>query len=315
MNKKLPKVTVVTATFNLIQDGREHFFRQCVESIHTQTYKNIEHLIIDGASSDGTVELIKEYANKGWVKYISEPDKGMCDAMNKGIKMAKGEYIAILNSDDFYTPDAIELSVKALLENDADYSYSDTNMLDRWTLKLLRVWSVPDYKMAHFYVYMPYNHETMLCKKNVYEKLGCYNWEDFDTIADYDFVTKLILNDYKGVYISKPILQFRMDGTTNHSEGSQKKDSYYKHISYLFKYYLDLWSQFLPKKTLEDLKKMLSNRKDYLTPDIISSLQEDWFMYHFIRYMAEKRLKNYKWDTLFQNLLTRWGGEQSTSIG
>ena len=97
MTQKLPKVTVVTATYNLIKDGREKFFRQCVESIHNQTYKNIEHLVIDGASKDGTIDLIKEYADKGWIKYVSEPDKGMCDAMNKGIKIATGEYVAILN--------------------------------------------------------------------------------------------------------------------------------------------------------------------------------------------------------------------------
>lgn len=131
MLKKQPKVTVVTPTFNLIEGGREKFFQQCIESVHNQTYQNIEHLIIDGASTDGTLELLQKYEKKGWIKCYSEPDEGMCDAMNKGIRKASGEYVAILNSDDFYTKNAIELSVKALLENNADYSYATTDMISR----------------------------------------------------------------------------------------------------------------------------------------------------------------------------------------
>ena len=77
MTNNLPKITVITATFNLIKDKREKFFRQCVESVHNQTYANIEHLVMDGASKDGTLDLIKEYEDKGWLKCYSEPDKGM----------------------------------------------------------------------------------------------------------------------------------------------------------------------------------------------------------------------------------------------
>ena len=108
---KKPKVTVITATYNLIKNGREKSFRQCVESVHHQTYKNIEHLIIDGASTDGTLELIAEYEKKGWLRCVSEPDKGMADAMNKGIQKASGEYVIILISDDYYILDAIEVSM------------------------------------------------------------------------------------------------------------------------------------------------------------------------------------------------------------
>jgi len=82
----MPLVTIVTITFNLIKAGREKTFRQCLESVHNGTYKNVEHIVIDGASKDGTLDLIKEYANKGWVKYISEPDSGIYDAMNKGVR-------------------------------------------------------------------------------------------------------------------------------------------------------------------------------------------------------------------------------------
>ena len=107
-----PLVTVVTITFNLIKAGREKTFRQSLESIHNQTYKNIEHIIIDGASQDGTIELLEEYAQKGWIKYYSESDTGIYNAFNKGIDRANGEYIVFVNSDDFYgCKFVIELSV------------------------------------------------------------------------------------------------------------------------------------------------------------------------------------------------------------
>ncbi len=90
-------VTVVTITYNLIKSGREKYVRQCIECVHNQTYQNIEHIIIDGASSDGTLEIFKDYP---WLKVFSEPDKGIYDAMNKGVAKASGKYIVFLNSDD-----------------------------------------------------------------------------------------------------------------------------------------------------------------------------------------------------------------------
>ena len=98
---KMPKITIVTATYNLIKAGRKEFFKKCIESIYSQTYKNFEHIIIDGASDDGTLDLIKEIAPRSTV--ISEPDKGIYDAFNKGVKKASGEYVHFLNSDDYYT--------------------------------------------------------------------------------------------------------------------------------------------------------------------------------------------------------------------
>lgn len=296
---KMPKVTVVTATYNLIKEGREQFFRQCVESVHNQTYKNIEHLIIDGASNDGSIDLIKEYADKGWIKYVSEPDKGMCDAMNKGIKMAKGEYIAILNSDDFYSENAVEKSIKALLESKADYSYADTNMLDRKSLELLKIWYAPEFNFAHFYYNMPFNHEAMFCKKSIYEKIGYYDWQKYDTIADYDFVMKLILSDCKRVYVNSPILQFRMDGTTCiTNDRKRKSNSYSKHISNLYKLYFDLWSKILPQETIEKLKHFIDT-KDYMNSQTLAYLQQDCILYYYIKFLAEKKLKNFPWEYLF----------------
>lgn len=299
-NKRLPKVTIVTATYNLIKNGREKFFRECVESVHHQTYTNIEHLIIDGASTDGTLDLIKEYEQKGWIKYLSEPDQGMCDAMNKGIQKATGEYIAILNSDDWYTENAIELSVQKIIEENADYSYAITNMLSRDGKKLIRKWEVPLFHFAFCFMGTPFNHESMLLKKKIYEGLNYYDWKQYDTIADYDLILKLILNDYKGVYVEKAILNFRMDGTTCMSSDDKKKETYKKHIRYLFKCYRNIWSQFLPDESLID---QILVGEDYIKDT--SVFFTDSFIYPFIRYICKKDLKNYPYDVLFNTVWKR----------
>jgi glycosyltransferase involved in cell wall biosynthesis len=125
-NNALPLVTVVTATYNLIQAGRAETFRQCMESVHGQTYKNIEHIIIDGASSDGTLELIQEYVDKGWGVCFSEPDEGLWDALYKGHQRANGQFVNYMNSDDYFCRiDSIEIAVKSLIKRNADWFFSE----------------------------------------------------------------------------------------------------------------------------------------------------------------------------------------------
>lgn len=201
-----PSVTIVTVTFNIIDDGRKAYFRQCVESVHNQTHENVEHIIIDGASTDGTVKLIKEYAKRGWVKYISEPDSGIYEAMNKGIKLAKGKYIAFLNSDDYYcTTEAIEMSVVVLEKDDVDFSYADYFQFnDR---KKVLVEGI----IEKFLYIMPFGHPTMFTKTSVMRKENGFN-EKYGLPSDYDLIIRLIMKDYKSVYIETPISVYRTNG-------------------------------------------------------------------------------------------------------
>ena len=103
--KKDTRVTIITVCYN-----SEKTIRKTMESVLEQTYTNIEYIVIDGQSLDTTMQIVKEIAPLfgEWIKIISEPDKGIYDAMNKGIKLAKGELIGIINSDDFYEKDAVE---------------------------------------------------------------------------------------------------------------------------------------------------------------------------------------------------------------
>ena len=203
-----PKVTVVTITYNLLKAGREKTFRQCLESVHNQTYQNIEHIIIDGASNDGTLDLIKEYEDKGWIKCYSEPDKGIYDAMNKGIDKASGEYIAFLNSDDFlHDPRGVEESVKALVENNADFSYAPCNFLDSDE----QIKYVYDSLIGIFYFKMPFCHQTMFTKREKMLTLGKFDLK-YKSAADYDFIIRLILSGAKGIEVPLNFTSFRMTG-------------------------------------------------------------------------------------------------------
>lgn len=215
MQEKTPLVSIVTITFNLIKANREKYFRQNLESVRNQTYKNIEHIVIDGASKDGTVELIKEYADLGWIRYISEPDTGIYDAMNKGVKMAKGKYVAFLNSDDYYHNNiGVEASVKALEESGADFSYASVKMLneDGTVLKYDHPHRSP--KISNVFFVMPFCHQTMFTKKEVMEKEGMFD-ASFKSAGDYDFVIRLCLKKYKVIFVKDVFVTFRFGGISD----------------------------------------------------------------------------------------------------
>lgn len=207
MNHK-PKVTIITITYNLINAGRKEFLRQCIESVHNQSYDNIEHIVIDGASTDGTLDLLTEYAEQGWLTYYSEKDAGIYNAMNKGIDKSNGDYINFLNSDDFFNhPDGINLSVQHLLETKADYSFAKCTFIDRQGESLGLYLPV----IESFLFRMPFCHQTMLIKKDTLLALDKFD-EKFDSAADFDFVLRLCLNGAKFVEVPLNFVSFRLAG-------------------------------------------------------------------------------------------------------
>lgn len=204
-------VSVITITYNIINAGRKEFLRQCFESVHNQTYKNIEHIVIDGASTDGTVDLLREYAEKGWITYYSEPDSGVYDAMNKGIDKASGKYIAFLNSDDFWHDTrGIEESVKYLEKEQADFSYATCYYLDEndQCIGCMKT------SIGSFFLRSPLNHQTMFTKREKLLKLGKFD-VNYKIIADYDFVCRLILSGAKGVRVPLNFTSYRLNGLSD----------------------------------------------------------------------------------------------------
>ena len=215
MNQNKPLVTVITVIFNLIKGGRKKIFYQCLESVHSQTYSNIEHLVIDGGSKDGTVELLKEYAQKGWIKYISEPDIGIYDAMNKGIKLSKGKYIVFLNSDDYYhNKIGLEISVKALEESGADFSFAPVVMLNPNGSITSNTHPHRFPKMSNVFNTMPFCHQTMVTKRSVLIEENMFD-TSYKSAADYDLVLRMCLKKRQCILVNETFTTFRLGGTSD----------------------------------------------------------------------------------------------------
>ena len=203
-----PLVTIITATYNLIKNNRKDYFVQALESVHNQTYKSIEHLIIDGASDDGTVELLQKYQDKGWIKYYSELDKGIYDAFNKGIMKAAGKYIAFLNSDDYFNNmDGIKLSVEKLEKTKSAFSFATATYIKEdgsicfvFKPKPKTVWS------RH-----PFCHQTMFTLTDTLKKERMFNLK-YKSAADYDFIIRLFIKKQRYCEVKKNIITFRMGG-------------------------------------------------------------------------------------------------------
>ena len=211
-----PLVSVVTVCFNLVKNGRADFFRDCAQSVHNQTYSNIEHLIIDGGSTDGTVELLKEYEQKGWIRYISEPDKGIYDAMNKGIRAAKGKYVAFLNSDDYWHADTgVADSVNALETTGADFSYASRNVVhENGELK-----HIEQAAIGVFAILMPFCHQTMFTRRDTLLQHGGFDDKTFKSAGDYDLILRMLLSGATCAYVPRNFTSFRMSGLSSGEEG------------------------------------------------------------------------------------------------
>lgn len=165
-----PLVSIITAVYD-----NEDTLQRCIDSVKAQTYVNIEHIIIDGGSPKGTQDIIQ--ANSGLLDYfISEPDKGVYSAMNKGIELAQGKYICLLNSDDYYEPDFVEKSLRAALSSGADIIYTDY-----WHgASLLRSQAISE---GVFLGHLNICHNTFLARTEAYNVVGPFK-EDFKIVSD-----------------------------------------------------------------------------------------------------------------------------------
>ncbi len=205
------KITLITVTYN-----SELYLSHCIESVLCQTYKNIEHIIVDGKSTDNTLSIIKKYGSK-ISQWISEPDRGMYDAINKGIALATGDVIGILNSDDMLvSPDVIESIVKTFEEENVDSVYGDLEYVDKIHIdRVFRVWKGKKYNRNLFKMgWMP-GHPTFYIKKSLIEKHGMYE-NHYYTAADYEFMARyLYKHKISSFYLPKMIVKMRTGGASN----------------------------------------------------------------------------------------------------
>jgi glycosyltransferase involved in cell wall biosynthesis len=181
--KEFPLVSIITVCLN-----SNSTIEQCIESVRSQTYTNIEYIIIDGGSRDGTVNKAKKYESSTIDYILSQKDSGLYDAMNKGLALARGEYILLLNSDDWYEPDCVELLIKAAMETNAGVVSALANYVDangKCLYTTAEIGFDPATRMRN-----PLRHETMLLSAELYNKYGPYD-TNYKVIADFHFILKL----------------------------------------------------------------------------------------------------------------------------
>lgn len=206
-----PSITIITATYNSSATVGD-----CLDSIRYQGV-SVEHLIIDGGSSDNTLDILKSYPHVS--KIISEPDRGIYDAMNKGISIASGEIIGILNSDDFYADYNTLTKVCNIFGNSSvDSCYGDLIYVDSQnTTQIRRYWKSGTYNVKKFYWgWMP-PHPTFFLRRDAYEKYGKFNL-DLGTSADYELMLRLLLKyNLTTAYLPEVLVKMRVGGASNAS--------------------------------------------------------------------------------------------------
>lgn len=205
-------VSIVTVAYN---SGRT--IGDTIESVLNQTYPNIEYRIIDGQSSDRTIEVAESYRERFEEKGIpyeilSEPDNGIYDAMNKGIRLSNGTIIGLINSDDWYEPDAVEKVVNCYHETQFDMMYADINIIKPTGMV------VKHSRLRRYITSRDWNHPTTFITKEVYQK---YQYKVKNLYDDFDLVIRVRRGGYKVVVLNEVLANFRFGGISN--EKSIKK--------------------------------------------------------------------------------------------
>jgi glycosyltransferase involved in cell wall biosynthesis len=205
------KISIITVTYNSAST-----IEQTIQSVLNQSYTNIEYIIIDGVSTDGTLDILNRYKSQVH-QIVSEKDNGIYDALNKGIDLATGDIIGILHSDDFYiSSNVIENVANSFNQNQCDALYANLYYVDKDdTNKIKRKWHSGIYSEGAFLNgWMP-PHPTFFVKKEVYNKLGKFNLQ-FATAADYELMLRFIhKNKIKLAYLNEFIVKMRIGGKSN----------------------------------------------------------------------------------------------------
>ncbi len=206
-------ISIITATYNSANTVRD-----TLQSVKNQSYPHIEHVVIDGASKDNTLKIVGEYPSVSQV--ISEPDKGIYDAMNKGIRLVSGDIIGILNSDDFYNHPEVIANIAQCFQDHPDIEavYADLVFVDeKDTSQIKRTWLAGKYKKKNFlFGWMP-PHPTFFVKKEVYEQYGIFNTQ-LKSAADYELMLRFLFkHDVQVAYLPDIIIRMRIGGQSTAS--------------------------------------------------------------------------------------------------
>ena len=217
------KISIITASYN-----SAHTLRDTMESVLRQTYTDYEYIVVDGASKDSTVDIIREYEPRfgGRLRWVSEPDRGIYDAMNKGIAMATGDVMGLLNSDDFYTSDDILSTIarEFSISDALDAIYGDVHYVDEKDItKAVRYYSSSAFTRKRMRMgYMP-AHPSFYVRRECYEKYGAFD-TSYRVAADFENLLRLIyVNEISTRYVPKDFVTMRMGGASSSGLKSYKR--------------------------------------------------------------------------------------------
>ena len=201
------KISIITISFN-----SENSIFQTLQSLKNQTYNQYEYLLIDGESKDGTLTIAKEQDHIS--KIVSEPDKGIYDALNKGIKNSTGEIIGFLNSDDTFYDENSLLHIYDAFDDDTDCVFGDLIYTDK-NENIKRVWKGSAFKKGAFKKgWMP-AHPTFYCRRSVYEKLGLYD-DSYKIAGDFELMLRFLeKHNIRSKYIPKTLVNMKVGGASN----------------------------------------------------------------------------------------------------
>lgn len=258
-NNCKPLVSIFTVVFN-----GEMYLEETIKSVINQSYDHIEFIIVDGGSTDGTIELIKKYEDQ--IDYwVSEKDKGIYDAMNKGLILSTGDYIGVLNADDYYHIDAVKESIQKILTTQSDYSVGKVQFINS------KIVATPIFPMKDNYIYqeMTYPHISAFIAKEAYKSIGLFN-DKYKIAGDFDMSIKIHLSGYKACYVDNIIIGYLQEGGISSStqtnleflnvviaNGKPKLNAY---LEYLFQIFKMKIHSFLPNKTRDMIMKLKKSR-------------------------------------------------------
>jgi len=234
------KISIITVSFQ-----SEATIQDTLESVNEQTHPFVEHVIIDAASNDGTLEKVKKYGDRV-SSVLSEKDKGIFDAYNKGLKVADGDIIGILNSDDYYTsPYVLEHVAQIFETEDVDAMYADLIYVDEInTAKIVRYWKSKEVELLNFSCGFVPPHPTLFLRREVYERIGGFN-PNYRFSGDFEFMLRVFeIHKVRSFYLDEIIVKMRTGGATGGNLTSIKeqnieilrafKESKVKIVKYLY---------------------------------------------------------------------------------
>jgi len=205
------KISIITVCFN-----SEKTIRDTIESVLSQSYPDVEYIIIDGLSKDNTMSIVSEYDDK-ISKIISEPDNGIYDGLNKGVSLATGDVIAFLHSDDVYANEAVISDIINYFDNNTQGVYGDLVYTDKADVnKVFRYWKSCDFLPSLLSKgWMP-PHPTLFLRREVYQKYGAFDIS-FKIAGDYDFMLRILKDNIAVKYLPQVIYKMRLGGESNRS--------------------------------------------------------------------------------------------------